>query len=298
MLEHRNSEPALPARTVVLGAAGFVGAAVTARLTAAGAAVLPLTSKDLDLLAPDAAARLAGLLLPGDALVLVSALTPDRGRDIATFMKNLRMVETVCDALARGVAKEALAHLVYIGSDAVYHDDANPVTERSPAQPSGYHGMMHLARELMLKSTVTAPLALLRPSLLFGAADTHNGYGPNRFRRLAQANEPITLFGNGEEQRDHVLIDDVAELVFLTLTHRSAGVLNVATGQAVSFREAAEAAVSAAGSASEIRPTPRANPITHRHFDITDCLKSFPQFHYTPFADGVARVQRQTTEQA
>ena len=47
-------------------------------------------------------------------------------------------------------------------------------------------------------------LAILRPTLIYGAGDPHNGYGPNRFRRLAATGKPIILFGEGEERRDHV----------------------------------------------------------------------------------------------
>ena len=57
------------------------------------------------------------------------------------------------------------------------------------------------------------PLAFLRPTLIYGANDPHNGYGPNRFRRQAAKGETITLFGEGEEKRDHVPVDDVAALV-------------------------------------------------------------------------------------
>lgn len=294
MLDHRNPAAKAPARTVVLGSTGFVGGATVARLQTDGLPVLGLTSRDLDLLAPMASDRLADLLRPDDALVVVSALTPDRGRDITTFMKNLTMVQQVCAALE----KTPVDHVVYIGSDAVYHDDANPVTERSLCQPSGYHGMMHLARELMLGQTVKGPLALLRPSLLYGAADTHNGYGPNRFRRLAAEGKPITLFGEGEEMRDHVLVDDVAEIVRLTLLHRSHGVLNVATGHTVSFRAAAEMVAACFPVPVPVVGTLRANPITHRHFDVTDALKTFPDFRWTPFEEGVRRVHRQTAGQA
>jgi UDP-glucose 4-epimerase len=150
--------------------------------------------------------------------------------------------------------------------------------------------MMHAARELMLKTDVKVPLAILRPSLLYGARDPHNGYGPNRFRRLAEKGETITLFGEGEEQRDHIYIDDVARLVALVLSHRSRGTLNIATGVSTSFREIAEKVVSLSGKRPEIRGTPRQNPITHRHFDITDCLKTFPQFRYTPLQDGLTRA--------
>lgn len=293
MLEHHNPTPLSPVRVVVLGAGGFVGGAVMSGLSKAGIPALGLTSADVDLLAPDSPGRLAQRLMPKDALVFVSALTPDRGRDGATFMKNLTMAQHVCEA----VADAEIAHLVYIGSDAVYHDDANPVNERSGCQPSGFHGMMHLAREMMLAATVKVPLALLRPSLLYGEADTHNGYGPNRFRRLARDGKPITLFGEGEEMRDHVLVDDLAEIVRLTLTHRSAGVLNVATGRSVSFRDAAQTVSNCFATPVPVTGTLRANPITHRHFDITDGLKTFPHFRYTPFAQGVALAHQRMMEQ-
>ena len=226
------------------------------------------TRKEVDLLQPDAGKKLAGKLHADDCVVLVSAIAP--ARNAAALLKNLVMAEQVIAALAQ----MPVAHLVYVSSDAVYDDAANPVTERSICQPSSVHGMMHAARELMLKSELKLPLAILRPSLLYGENDPHNGYGPNRFRRLAEKGEPITLFGEGEEERDHVYIGDVARLVALAVQHRSTGVLNVATASSVSFREVAELVVALSGNPVAIRGTPRQNPITHRHFDITDCLKA------------------------
>jgi len=286
MLEHGQGAPLKPKRVVVIGAGGFVGGAVVRRLTRDGVPAHGLTRKELDLLADGAADRLTAALDPDDSAVFVSALAP--ARTPALLVQNLRMAEAVGKALAA----RPVAHVVYISSDAVYADDANPVTERSCCQPSTLHGMMHAARELMLKTDVKAPLAVLRPSLLYGARDPHNGYGPNRFRRLAEKGEAITLFGEGEEQRDHVFIDDVAQLVALALGHRSRGVLNIATGVSTSFCDIAEKVVSLAGSRSEIRGTPRQNPITHRHFDITDCLKAFPKFRYTPLDEGLARAMQ------
>ncbi len=271
---------------MVIGAGGFVGGAVTQQLTRDGVPVQALTRKDVDLLQDGAGARLAARLDPDDSVVFVSALAP--ARTTAMLLQNLRMAEAVGQALS----SRPVAHVVYISSDAVYADDANPVTERSSCQPSSLHGMMHAARELLLKNDVKAPLAVVRPSLLYGARDPHNGYGPNRFRRLAEKGETITLFGEGEEQRDHIDIDDVARLVSHVLNHRSRGILNVATGVSTSFRAIAEKVVSLAGKPVEIRGTPRQNPVTHRHFDITGCFKAFPQFRYTPLNEGLARAMQ------
>src|SRR5258706_2003914 len=220
VLEHSNPVRKAPSRVVIIGAGGFVGGAIGARLTADEVPMLALTRNELDLLKPEALATLQRLLRADDSVVFVSALAPTRNN--AMLIDNLRMAEAVCAALAA----QSIAHLVYISSDAVYSDDANPVTERSCQQPSSLHGAMHLAREVMLQTAFKLPLAILRPTLIYGAKDPHNGYGPNRFLRLAAKGEAITLFGEGEEMRDHVHIDDVAMLVIAVLHRRRHGALN------------------------------------------------------------------------
>jgi len=282
VLEHSSAVRKSPSRVVVLGAGGFVGGAISDRLTAERVPILALTRNELDLLKPEASATLQRLLRADDGVVFVSALAPTRNN--AMLIDNLRMAEAVCAALAA----QSVAHLVYISSDAVYSDDANPVTERSCQQPSSLHGAMHLAREIMLRTALKLPLAILRPTLIYGAKDPHSGYGPNRFRRLAAKGEAITLFGDGEEKRDHVHIADVAALASAALHHRSTGTLNIATGKSTSFREVAEMIAALSDGSVEIRATPRQNPITHRHFDIVDCLKAFPDFHYISLRDGLA----------
>ena len=288
MLAHLRQIPAMPERVVVLGAGGFVGRSVVRRLAADGVGCLPLTRGEIDLLAQDAARKLPTLLRPRDGLVVISATVP--ARTPAMLAQNVRMVEVVGQALGEA----PVGHVVYVSSDAVYADDAAPVTETSCCQPSTLHGMMHAARELVLQMSVRAPLAVLRPSLLYGPGDPHNGYGPNRFRRLAASGEPIVLFGEGEEMRDHVFIDDAAAIVSLTLAHQSRGVLNVATGTSVPFRKVAEMVVRHAPAPVEVRATPRRNPIVHRHFDVTACLKVFPTFRYTPLEEGLRRASLET----
>lgn len=284
-LSHLWSPPRVPGRVVVLGSRGFVGSTLMSDLALHSIDCVGISSKDVDLLAPAAERALASRLLPGDALVIVSALTPDRGKDIATFMKNLRMMQAVCAALV----EKPVAHLVNIGSDAVYPDDASLIEEATPTAPGGFHGMMHLARELMLRDTVKCPLALLRPSLLYGEGDTHNGYGPNRFRRTAAKEGKITLFGAGEEKRDHVHISDLAHVVRLVLQHRSQGILNVATGQAASFHEAADHVAARFTSKVDIIELPRSGPvnIVHRHFAVGALQRAFPSFHPLPLGDGI-----------
>jgi nucleoside-diphosphate-sugar epimerase len=284
MLEHGNPTPQAPSRVVVIGAKGFVGSALVARLAQARIPTLALSRGDVDLLQRDAAEKLAALLLPGDSVVAVSALAPVKSTRM--LADNLRMVLAMVEALAQA----PVAHLVNIGSDAIYADDPLPLTENSPAAPTSLHGAMHLARELAFRAEVTAPQAHLRPTLIYGASDPHNGYGPNRFRRLAAEGRDIVLFGEGEERRDHVYIDDVAEIALRVLQHRSVGALNIATGEVHSFRQVAEQAAALSDRRSAIKSSPRSGPMPHggyRPFDIAACHQAFPDFVYTPLSRGM-----------
>ena len=287
MLMHGNDRAAAPSRVVVMGAGGFVGNAIAARLERDGVPVLRLTRREVDLLASDGADQLAALLRPEDVLVGVSALAPCR--NITMLRDNIIMAA----AMLRAATAEPLALVVNISSDAVYADSATPLTEASARAPDSLHGVMHLAREIMFASEIKAPLAMLRPTLIYGAADPHNGYGPNRFWPLAAAGEPIKLFGKGEERRDHVLIDDVAELAARVIYRRSVGVLNIATGMVASFHEIAGMIVRLTGRLVPIEELPRSGPMPHngyRAFDITVCSNAFPDFSFATLERGLREM--------
>jgi nucleoside-diphosphate-sugar epimerase len=146
----------------------------------------------------------------------------------------------------------------------------------------------------MLKEASDSPIAILRPTLVYGINDPHNGYGPNRFRRLAVANEEIILFGEGEEQRDHILVEDVAELIRLSAWHKSSGILNAATGTVTSFKEVAEMVISQFDSSSAITGSPRIGNMPHngyRAFDPAATFAAFPSFEYVSLNNGLLSLK-------
>jgi len=286
MIRHRILTPVFPSRVVVLGGSGFVGQDLARHLTELGIEMVGLSSRQVDLLNRDSVEVLERIVCESDALVLISALTPDKGKDIRTLMRNLTMGEH----LSAFTERVACSHIVYISSDAVYKDGENPIRETSCCNPSTFHGLMHLARERMLAHAVQKskiPFLIVRPSLLYGANDTHNGYGPNRFMRTAKREGKVTLSGKGEEKRDHVYVKDLSRLTALCLMHRSEGVLNVATGLSISFFDLVQMIARLCAGEAKIEYLARTMPITHRHFDIAVALKAFPSFHYTPLQKGL-----------
>ncbi|MEQ9189148.1 MAG: NAD(P)-dependent oxidoreductase [Alphaproteobacteria bacterium] len=287
MLQHSDNLPATSDRVVVIGASGVLGKALIDRLNTDKIPVLGLGSQQLDLLSPDAGDRLADTLRAGDAVVLLSALTPDRGRGIPALMKNLRMAEAVCQAIT---AVEP-AHVIYLSSDAVYPMGTDVLTEQSPAAPTDLYGVMHRSRELMFGETVPADrLAILRCTLVLSAVDTHNSYGPNRFRQQGRTDGKIGLGGEGEETRDHILDSDVAEVIVRVLKQRSHGVLNTATGVSHSFADVARLVAANLSPSPEVAFSPRHAPITHRHFDIRATRLAFPDLRFTPLEEAIQRV--------
>jgi nucleoside-diphosphate-sugar epimerase len=205
------------------------------------------------------------------------------------LMENIRMGEAVCAALK----DRPVAHVIYVSSDAVYKDSAEPISESSCAEPGSLHGVMHLDREVMLRNEFPGPLTFVRPTLTYGIDDPHNGYGPNRFLRLAAEGKDLVLFGEGEEQRDHVAVGDIAELVLRIVLHRSTGIANAVTGEVVSFRTLAEFIAAQFTPRVALNGSPRTGPMPHnglRPFAPSAALTAFPGFIFTSWRKGIATM--------
>ena len=113
------------------------------------------------------------------------------------------------------------------------------INEKSFKNPDSLHGLMHLYRENIL-SKYFKKLTIIRPTLIFGDKDPHNGYGPNSFIRLAQSNMDINLFGKGEEIRDHVYVKNVVDCIMGAINKNIFTDINCVTSKELSFKKIVE----------------------------------------------------------
>jgi len=276
----------MPDRVVVLGASGFLGRAVHAALTQAGVDVIGHSSRTLDLTHPEALAELDSVLTPGTAVVLASALTPDRGQTPATFLANTTMATN----LAAYLEGRRVGSLVYLGSDAVYGFGDEPVTEDTPVAPTGYYALGKYAAERVMDCAARAssvPLLVLRVTGVYGPGDPHASYGPNAFARSVARDRSVRIFGAGEEERDHIFVADVAAVTIGLLRTGAEGVYNVATGQSRSFADVVKAIRDLVPYDVEMASVARKSPITHRRFDVTRLEGTLPDLRFTPLRDGL-----------
>lgn len=271
----------------MLGARGFVAARLIQMLARRGWDHLPIGSDQVDLTHSQSVDQLLAQTQETDVIVMTSALTPEKGKDRATFYRNVQMAEHLCQFFE----KRKCAHFVYISSDAVYAESSKPVTETSPCDPASFYALAHLVRErLLIEQTAksSVPTLILRPCAVYGPGDTHNSYGPNRFVRTARQTGNITLFGQGEEIRPHLYIDDFVELILLTIQRRSVGILNSVPSEGLPFHQVAGLIIELIQSA-KLSYAPRMQPITHRAYDTLALHEAFPGFQFTPLPTGLAK---------
>jgi len=276
-----------PAKTVILGDSGFIGRRLREYLSAGGAAVHGFSSRSLDLRRPDELAALDDLVDAGTTLVLAAALAPPRGGTLDGLADNLAMVTNV----ARYLEGHAVGKCVYFSSDAVYPLNGEPVTEDTPVAATNYYALGKIASEDVLRLAAAAkgvPLLVLRPTAVYGPGDTHSSYGPNRFCRSIVRERSVRLFGDGEETRDHLYVDDLVELTARLGASDASGVYNLATGTTRTFGSIVEELGHLAPEGFEVARAPRAGAVTHRQFDVSRLLAAVPGFQFTPFGEGLA----------
>ncbi len=238
-------------RIAVLGAGGFIGRALCARLAGAGHEVLGLVRRPaqglqvptrVDAFTDPAVFRdvLAGcdwLLHAAAASTPGSTLGQPRAEIDANLAVSLALIEAMQSVAGCG--------LLYLSSGGTVYGDcgAAPVTEQQALRPRSYHGAAKAAVELFLSAYAGqygGAVVVLRPSNVYGPGqDRRGGFGivPTAMA-AALAGEPVTLWGDGSTVRDYLYIDDLLDLVQAVVgagAFPGFAVYNAASGQAVSL---------------------------------------------------------------
>ena len=258
-------------RVLVTGGAGFVGSHVVDRLTADGYAVVVvdnLSSGRREFVNPGAELHVCDLrslkidavlaAARPDALVHLAA-QPAVARSVADplFDASVNILGTL--SVLRACARAGVGDVVYISTGgAAYGDtDVLPTPEDHPTRGASPYGISKLAAESYL--TCWAGLTGARIVSLRLA----NVYGPRQnplgeagvlaiFAHRLLRGERCVVNGDGEQTRDYVYVEDVADAVARAMARRNAtGPLNVGTGVETSVNELYRRLARAAGVSAE-----------------------------------------------
>jgi nucleoside-diphosphate-sugar epimerase len=122
---------------------------------------------------------------------------------------------------------------------------------------------------------------------VYGPGDPHGAYGPNAFARSLARERSVRLFGSGEEERDHIYVDDAAQIIGSLVAARATGIFNIATGESRAFGDIVETIRALVPYEVKVTSVPRKGPVTHRRYDIAHLRQAVPQMVFTPFKDGL-----------
>ncbi len=271
-----------PARVLVTGGAGFIGSHVADRFLAEGCEVTvvdDLSSGRRELVPGQA--RFVQMDVADPALDWVfeesgfdllnhHAAQIDVRVSVADPMRDARTNVLGLLNLLEAARKHGVARVVYISSGGVvYGEPATiPTDETHPLLPLSPYGVTKLTGEQYLHYYARVH------GLEYVALRYSNVYGPRQsphgeagvvaiFGSRILEGEPITIFGDGTQERDYVYVGDVAEANWLAgtrplteLSDLGSRAWNIGTGRGTSVNELAERLMARAGREVEVRRAP------------------------------------------
>lgn len=280
-------------RIVLLGHSGFIGThlyKVFGRRFP-GAELVGLSFPEFDLTLQNSVADLKLFFGPHTAVVMCSAIKRQFGDDLDTYQKNIEM----CLNVARAIEASSIARLVFFSSMAVYGEDIHnlAIDEFTPICPRSYYGLAKYTGELIFErvfSRQEGSFVAIRPPAIYGPGDESNTYGPAGFLKSAIEKRPITLWGDGEELREFIFIDDISEIVTRLLTGTQKGIVNIAAGNSYSFRDILNILEQSFPQGIQVVSRPRSK----EKVDNVSCNKKIQEwlggFHFTTLEDGVRKM--------
>jgi nucleoside-diphosphate-sugar epimerase len=249
-------------RALVTGVAGFIGSTLSDRLLRDGVDVVGIDSftdyypraakeRNLSSLTPHSRFRfiesriqdadLPALLDDRTHIFHLAAQAGVRkswGRDFDVYtVNNIEATQVLLEACVG----RPLERLVYASSSSVYGDEvALPMKEDALPQPLSPYGVTKLAAEHLCQLYHVnhgVPAVSLRYFTVYGPRQRPD-MGFHKFLRAAILDEPIRLFGDGEQTRDFTFVHDAAAATAAAATRGTPGrVYNVGGGSRVTINE-------------------------------------------------------------
>lgn len=137
--------------------------------------------------------------------------------------------------LLENCRKKHIPKFIFASTGAIYGDQKAPFREDMLPDPISPYAASKVAAEnycISYGNTFDISYSILRFSNVFGPRKSFGPYANviPKFVRAALRNEPITVFGDGTQDRDFVFVKDVAKACFLALSKKNNGIFNIATG--------------------------------------------------------------------
>ncbi|MFZ0371497.1 MAG: NAD-dependent epimerase/dehydratase family protein [Halobacillus sp.] len=128
--------------------------------------------------------------------------------------------------------KYGVKKFIFSSSSAVYGYTNEPIHEESSTSPISFYGTSKLASETYIKLFNTLydlPYTIFRYANVYGPRQRSDGEGGviSIFIEKLLRNEAPVIFGDGNQTRDFVYVDDVARANLLAITNADNQIINI-----------------------------------------------------------------------
>lgn len=217
-------------------------------------------------------------------------------RPVHSASINITGFLNVLDAARRG----GIRRFVYASSAAVYGiPEQLPVDETSrlmPLSPYGLEKAINDGYGAMFRDLYGTSTVGLRYFNVYGPRqDPRSAYSGviSKFAECARANEPVTIFGDGQQTRDFIFVGDVARANIAALRSEANGVINIATGTSVTLLDLVGAFDQALGQPLETRFAPaRSAEVRHSSVMPKRAQSALGLTRCVRLNEGIARLLR------
>ncbi|BDQ32983.1 NAD-dependent epimerase/dehydratase family protein [Pseudodesulfovibrio portus] len=277
-------------KILILGHSGFIGQAMMSDLAAnaPGVEAVGLSYPDVDFSKREDWDKVAAHFNEETAVVFLAAVKRQVGDNRESFARNMDMIYH----LAEAVENNPVGKLVFYSSTAVYGEDVQhpDITEETGVQPTSFYGLCKFTAErVLLKACDPKRLVCLRPPTAYGGGDLPQ-YGPSGFTHKSVTGETIVLWGDGEEKREFVYIDDLVAVTRLVIGSDFSGVLNVCAGKSYTFRDVLKCVAGLPTGLPPLDQRERTKDKVDNYFDNTLFRETFPDFAFTPLEEGILKT--------
>lgn len=185
---------------------------------------------------------------------------------------------------------------VFTSSIAVYGANQLPMTEELSPRPEDPYGISKYAVELDLEAAhrmFGLPFIVFRPHNVYGQrqnmADKYRNV-IGIFMNQIMRGQPMTVFGDGLQERAFTHIDDVAPYIAESISTPAAynQVFNVGASQHTTVAELAKLTAQAFGKSPQIEHLPERNEVKVAYADHSKLSKFFKVRPETPLVAGLA----------
>jgi UDP-glucose 4-epimerase len=303
-------------RTLVTGAAGFIGSTLVDRLLAEGHTVVGVddlsSGRSENIVSAErhdgfefakadiVSADLIGLLAdtrPEVVFHLAAQISVKLSVDDPQFDSSVNVVGTV--RLAEAARRAGVRKIVHTSSGgSIYGTPPTyPTSEDIPTDPSSPYAASKVAGEVylnMYRNLYGLQCSHIAPGNVYGPRqDPHGEAGVVAiFSRALLAGKPTKIFGDGTDTRDYVFVDDVVDAFVKASGEAGDGQrFNVATGTETSTRQLHSVIAKAAGAADEpeFHP-PRLGDLRRSCLDISRARRVLGWAPGVDIDEGVART--------